>query len=71
MYQLKLSNEDYKNFRKKVRHELVERDWNLVDLAKQTKYSPNTIRQFMSEYAENSRFVAFAIAEVFGWEIDK
>lgn len=71
MYQLGMSEEEYAEFRKRIRHELVDRGWNLVDLAKRTRYSPNTIRQFMSEYAANSRFVAFAIAEVFGWEMKK
>jgi len=69
MYQLGLNQKEYEEFRKKVRCELVMRDWTMVDLAKKTKYSVQTIRHFMVKTEPHSRFVAFAIAEVFGWEI--
>lgn len=71
MYQLGLSDKEYEEFRKKVKCELVMRDWSLVDLAKKTKYSVQTIRHFMVRTENHSRFVAFAIADVFGWEISK
>ena len=71
MYKLGLNEEELEDFKKRVRHELYEREWNLIDLSKAIKYSPNTVRQFMSTYKHNSKFVAYAISECLGLELKK
>lgn len=71
MYKLGMSYEEMEDFKKRVRCELIMRGWNQIDLAKATKYSPNTIRQFMSKYENDSKFIAYAISECLGLELKK
>lgn len=64
MYRLILTPLEYEEFKKEVKIELIRRDMTVRELAERTNYSESSIRSFMSN--RNSKFIAFAIAEVLG-----
>jgi len=61
MYRITLNEQQYKAFKKDVKHILIDREMSIKDLADMTTYSESAIRGFLSK--RNSKFIAFAIAE--------
>lgn len=63
MYQLILNNEEYAEFKKMAKLELLKRDMNFTKLAEKTGYSVVSIYNFFSQKRNPSRFLAYAIAD--------
>jgi len=68
MYRLKLNEQEYSDFKRKVKAEMILRDIKVEEIAEQTNYTVTTIRHFLSN--QNSKFVARAIADVLGIEVN-
>ena len=68
MYRLKLNEQEYEDFKKKVKAEMILRGIRVDELAEQTNYSEITIRHFLSK--QNSKFVARALADVLEIEVN-
>lgn len=67
MYRLKLNEDQYKNFKKMARIEMILHDVSIRELAKKTNYNEQSIRGFFCK--KNSKFIAYAIAEALNMEI--
>ena len=69
MYRLKLNKEQYEQFKKMARIEMILRDLSIKDLAKKTNYNEQSLRGFFCK--KNSKFIAYAIAEALNMEIEE
>lgn len=63
MYQLILTNDEYAEFKRLAKLELLKRDMNCTELAEKTGYSVVSIYNFFSQKRNPSRFLAYAIAD--------
>ena len=66
MYELKLSDSEYKEFALKCRYVMAQRGISRKMLSERTGYSIHSINAFFS--GRNSRFVAAAISKALGME---
>lgn len=62
MYKLELNSNEYEQFKKKVKCELIMRDMTIQELADLINYDAQSVRGFLSN--RNSKFIAYAIADV-------
>ena len=66
MYRLKMTDDQYKRFKKDARIEMLIHDLSIKDLAERTNYNEQSIRGFFCK--KNSKFIAYAIAQALNME---
>lgn len=69
MYQLTLSQSEWKRLRYVAKCKMYEKDLTQKDLADMTGYTVSSIQQFFHE--NSSRFVALAIVKALGIDIEE
>lgn len=69
MYRIDLTVEEFEEFRKAAKVELIKQNLTMRDLSDMTGYNLGSIRNFFSY--NNSRFIAAAIAKALKMETEK